>query len=76
MRSSQTITLTGYILAYTWGIRKQIRFAQLFSLDTGCVVVQRLAKQMSWLDRLLKIANTFGKRGKHANQRGHLNFLN
>ena len=27
-------------------------------------------------DRLLKIANSWGKRGKHAIQRGYLNFLN
>ena len=31
---------------------------------------------MPWQDRLLKIANSWGKRGKHATQRGHLIFLN
>jgi hypothetical protein len=47
-----------------------------FSLDTGRVVVRRSAKQMPWPDRLLKIANSWGKKGKHAIQRGHLKFLN
>ena len=47
-----------------------------FSLDTGCVIVRRSAKQMPWLDRLLKIANSWGRRGKHAIQRGHLSLLN
>ena len=56
--------------------RKQTGFAQLFSLVTGRVVVQRSAKQMPWPDRLLKVAKSWGKRGKHAIQRGHLKFLN
>ena len=47
-----------------------------FSLDTGRVVVRRSAKQMPWPDRLLKVANSWGTRGKHAIQRGHLKFLN
>ena len=30
---------------------------------------------MPWPDKLLKIANSWGKRGKYAIQRGHLKFL-
>ena len=47
-----------------------------FPLDTRRVVVQRLAKQMPWPDRLLKVVNSWGKKGKRAIQRGHLKFLN
>ena len=47
-----------------------------FLLDTGRVVVQRLAKQTPWPERLLKVVNALGKRGKHAIQRGHRKFLN
>merc|ERR1712194_877818 len=42
----------------------------------GRVVVRRMGEQMPWLDRLLKVANSWGTRGKHAIQRGHLKFLN
>ena len=47
-----------------------------FFLDTGCVVVQWLVKQMPWPDRLLKNVNSWSKRGRHAIQRGHFKFLN
>ena len=38
--------------------------------------MQRLAKQMPWPDMLWKIAKSWGKRGEHAIQRGHLKLLN
>jgi hypothetical protein len=53
-------------------IWKQARFAQLFDLNTGCVVVQRSVKQLPWAGRLLKKANAWVKKGKHAIQHGHL----
>ena len=39
-------------------------------------MVQRLVKQMPWPDRLLHCVNPWGERGKHAIQRGYLEFLN
>ena len=47
-----------------------------FSLDIGCVLVQRSAKQMPWPDMLLKLQTLGEKRGKYAIQRGHLKSLN
>ena len=47
-----------------------------FDLGTGEIVVRRYAKQLSWSDKLLKKANAWGRKEKHAIMRDKLQFLN
>ena len=47
-----------------------------FDLNTGSVVVRRSAEQIPYPDRILKMANAWGKKGKTQIMRHKLEFLN
>ena len=47
-----------------------------FDLETGKLVVRRIAKQIPWPDRMLKIASEWGRKSKKLVMRDSIQFLN
>ena len=47
-----------------------------FDLETGKLVVRRIAKQIPWPDRMLKIASEWGRKSKKLVTRDSIQFLN
>ena len=47
-----------------------------FDLDTGKLVVRRIAKQIPWPDRILKIASEWGRKSKKLVMGDSIQFLN